>query len=78
MKASSQDLRENVGHATEQGNTRSDVVDTFRLSLSTVKRYIHQKMQFRPIQPTTITGHSSVKGACLHVWRVFALCVFDV
>jgi transposase len=43
MKASSQDLRENVGHAIEQGNTRSDVVDTFCLSFSTIKRYLCQK-----------------------------------
>jgi transposase len=65
MKASSQDLRENVGHAIEQGNTRSDVVDTFGLSRSTVKRSLRQKKQFGPLQPTTITGRPSVKGACL-------------
>jgi transposase len=40
MKASSQNLRENVVHAVEQGHTRSDVVDTVRLSRSTVKRYL--------------------------------------
>jgi transposase len=40
MKAYSQDFREKVVHAIEQGNTRSDVVDTFGISLSTVKRYL--------------------------------------
>jgi hypothetical protein len=65
MKASSQDLRENVGYAIEQGNIRSDVVDTVHLSRSTVNRSLRQKKQFGHIQPTTITGRPSVKGACL-------------
>jgi transposase len=65
MKVSSQDLREKVVYAIEQGKTRSDVVDTFHLSLSTVKRYLCQKKQFRHIQPKKITGRPSVKGACL-------------
>jgi transposase len=43
MKASSQDLREKVVYAIEQGKTRSDVADTFHLSLSMVKRYLCKK-----------------------------------
>jgi transposase len=65
MKASSQDLGEKVVHVIEQGKTRSDVVDTFRLSRSTVKRYLCKKKHFGHIQPTTITGCPSVKGAHL-------------
>jgi transposase len=42
------------------------VVDTFHISLSTVKRYLCQKKQFGHIQPKKITGRPSVKGACLH------------
>jgi transposase len=41
------------------------VVDTFHISRSTVKRHLCQKKQFGPLQPTTITGRPSVKGACL-------------
>jgi transposase len=66
MKAYSQDLREKVVYAIEQGKTRSEVVDTFHISLSTVKRYLCQKKQFGHIQPKKITGRPSVKGACLH------------
>jgi transposase len=65
MKAYSQDLREKVVHAIEQGKTRKEVVDVFGVSLSTVKRYLRQKNQLGHIQPKTIPGRPSVKGALL-------------
>jgi transposase len=65
MKAYSQDLREKVVQAIEQGKTRKEVVDVFGVSLSTVKRYIRQKKQIGHIQPKKIPGRPSVKGALL-------------
>lgn len=65
MKAYSQDLREKVIQAIEQGKTRQEVVDVFGVSLSTVKRYLRQKRQSGHVQPKKIPGRPSVKGTLL-------------
>jgi len=42
MKAYSQDLRERVLRAVDQGRPRAEIVQLFGISLATLKRYRHR------------------------------------
>lgn len=65
MKAYSQDLRERVLGAIDQGKTRKEVVELFDMSLSTVKRYLKQRNQMGHVRPKKIPGRPSIKQASL-------------
>jgi|SRR5579875_1531088 transposase len=65
MKAYSQDLRERVLGAIDQGKTRKEVVELFDVSLSTVKRYLKQRSQMGHVRPKKIPGRPSIKQASL-------------
>lgn len=65
MRAYSQDLRERVLRAIDQGKPRKEVVEFFGVSLSTVKRYIKQRSQIGHIRPKKIPGRSPTKHAML-------------
>ena len=45
MKASSQDLRERVLRAVDRGYPRTEIVQFFGISLSTLKRYLKQQRE---------------------------------
>jgi transposase len=65
MKAYSQDLRERVLRAIDQGKSRNDVVDLFGVSLSTIKRYLRQRSQTGHFQQKKIPGRPPKKQAKL-------------
>jgi transposase len=65
MKAYSQDLRERVLRAIDQGKSRKEVTEFFQVSLSTVKRYLRQRSQVGHVHPKKIPGRPPTKRAYL-------------
>ena len=65
MKAYSQDLRERVVHAIDQGKSQNEVSSLFEVSLSTIKRYLRQRREQGHLQPKKITGRPPTKRASL-------------
>lgn len=65
MRAYSQDLRQRIVQAVDQGKPQAEVVKTFHVSLSTIKRYLKLRRETGDIKPKTIPGRPSKKGAAL-------------
>jgi transposase len=65
MKAYSEDLRERVVAAVERGARRSEVVETFAVSLPTIKRWLKQRRETGGLAPKPIPGPSAVKRDAL-------------
>ena len=63
MKAYSQDLREHVLRAVDDGYLRAEVVQMFGISLSTLKRYVKQRREEGHVRPKTIPGRPPKKRA---------------
>jgi transposase len=61
MKAYSQDLRERVLQAIDQGKSRKEVGELFRVSLSTIKRYLKQRSEVGHVHPKKIPGRPPTK-----------------
>ena len=62
MKAYSQDLREGVLRAVDQGIARREIVRVFGVSLATIGRYLKQRRETGHMQPKAIPGRPSQKG----------------
>ncbi|WP_220197031.1 helix-turn-helix domain-containing protein [Ktedonospora formicarum] len=45
MRAYSQDLRERVARAVDQGYKRTDIIKLFGVSRATIKRYLKQRRE---------------------------------
>lgn len=56
MKAYSEDLRERVLKAVDQGIPRKEVVRLFGVSLASIKRYLKQRSETGSIAPKPIPG----------------------
>ncbi len=65
MKAYSQDLRERVLRAVDQGRPRSEIISLFGVSRATIKRYLKQRRELGTLSPKPIPGRPSRKGAAL-------------
>lgn len=65
MKAYSQDLRERILRAVDQGKTRDDIVNLFGVSHATIKRYVKQRREKGHVQPKPIPGRPPKKRALL-------------
>jgi transposase len=65
VRAYSQDLRERVLRAIDQGKAQKEVVDLFGVSRSTVQRYLKQRSQLGHVQPKKIPGRPPTKRAKL-------------
>jgi transposase len=63
MKAYSQDLRERVLRAVDDGYPRAEIVQMFGISLSTLKRYVKQRRDEGHVQPKAIPGRPPKKRA---------------
>src|SRR5512135_597653 len=61
MKAYSQDLRERVLRAVDQGMARSEIVRVLGVSLATMGRYLKQRRETGHVQPKAIPGRPSQK-----------------
>lgn len=65
MKAYSQDLRERVLCAVDEGKPRAQNIELFHISRATIKRYLKQRRETGDVQPHAIPGRTPKKGAAL-------------
>jgi transposase len=65
MKAYSQDLRERILQAVDEGKTQAEVAHLFKVSESTVKRYVRQRREKGHVRPKPIPGRPPRKRAPL-------------
>jgi transposase len=65
MKPYSEDLRERVVAAVERGTKRSAVVETFAVSLPTLKRWLKQRRETGELAPKPIPGPPAIKRDAL-------------
>src|SRR5829696_4400138 len=56
MEIYSKDLRIRAVAAVERGMPRREVVDTFRISLTTLKRWLRMRREGKDLSPGTSTG----------------------
>ncbi len=61
MKAYSQDLRERVLRAVDQGRSRAEIVQLFGISLATLTRYMKQWREEGHVRPKAIPGRPPKK-----------------
>jgi hypothetical protein len=66
MRAYSQDFRQRLLHAVDQGMSRAEIIKIFAVSRSTIKRYLKLRRETGDINPKAIPGRPSKKGAALH------------
>ena len=65
MKPYSEDLRERVVAAVERGTKRSEVVETFAVSLPTIKRWVKRWRETGGLAPKPIPGPPAIKRDAL-------------
>jgi len=65
MKAYSQDLRQRILRAVDQGTSQAEVAKTFAVSVPTIKRYLKQRRESGHVLPKAIPGRPAKKGALL-------------
>ncbi len=65
MKAYSQDLRQRVLRAIDQGKKQAEVAELFTISTATIKRYLKARRERGHVLPQPIPGRPSIKGAVL-------------
>ena len=63
MKAYAQDVRERILRAVDHGYPKTEIVQMFGISLSTLKRYVKQRREKGHMQPKAIPGRPSKKRA---------------
>ena len=62
MRAYSQDLRERVLRAVDQGKTQKEIVEALGVSLATIKRYVKQRRDVGHVKPKAIRGRPAKKA----------------
>jgi transposase len=65
MRAHSQDLRQRVLCAVDEGTSRTEIIERFQVSRATIKRYVKQRRETGNVQPRPIPGRPNVKGRAL-------------
>ena len=73
MKAYSQDLRERVLRAVDQGYQRADIIKVFGVSRATIKRYLKQRRETGEVSVKPIPGRPPKKFAPLQAHLVAQL-----
>lgn len=67
MRAYSQDLRQQVLRAVDNGQSRAEIMELFQVSRATIKRYVKQRRETGTVLPRPIPGRPSKKGAALQM-----------
>jgi len=67
MRAYSQDLRQHVLRAVDDGQCRAEIIDRLQVSRATIKRYMKQMRETGTVLPRPIPGRPSKKGAALRM-----------
>jgi transposase len=77
MKAYSQDLREKVLRAVDQGFPREEIVKLLGVSRATIKRYLKQRRETGTVAPKVIPGRPPKKLGPLQAELVAQLQAHD-
>ena len=67
MRAYSQDLRQHVLRAVDDGQSRAEIIELFQVSRATIKRYVKQRRETGAVVSRPIPGRPSKKGAALQM-----------
>lgn len=65
MRAYSQEVRQQVLRAVDEGQSRAQIIDRFQVSRATIKRYLKQRRETGTVLPRPIPGRPPKKGAAL-------------
>jgi len=65
MKAYSQDVRQRVLLAVDQGTHQAEIAKTLAISVATIKRYLKQRRETGHVLPKAIPGRPARKGGAL-------------
>jgi transposase len=65
MRAHTQELRQRVLRAVDEGTSRAEIIERFQVSRATIKRYVKQRRETGNVQPRPIPGRPNVKGRAL-------------
>jgi transposase len=77
MKAYSQDLREKVLRAVDQGYGREEIVKLLGVSRATIKRYLKQRRETGTVAPKAIPGRPPKKLGLLQAELIAQLQAHD-
>ena len=67
MKAYSQDLRQRILQTVDEGKTQAQAASLFKVSETTVKRYVRQRREKGHVRPKPLPGRPPTKRAALEV-----------
>ncbi len=67
MRAYSQEMRQQVLHAVDEGISRAKIIERFQVSQATIKRYLKQRRETGNVLPRPIPGRPPRKKAALHM-----------
>lgn len=67
MRAYSHDLRQRILHSVDEGKPCAEMIKTFAVSRSTIKRYLALRRETGDVKPKAMPGRPSKKGAALQV-----------
>jgi transposase len=67
MRAYSQDVRQQVLRAVDEGTSRAQIMDLFQVSRATIKRYVKQRRETGTVLPRPIPGRPPKKGVALQM-----------
>ena len=76
MRAYSQDLRQRILQAVDQGKPRAEIIKTFNVSRATIKRYLKRRRETGEVRVKAIPGRPSKKGAALQAGLLSQLEVY--
>jgi len=67
MRAYSQETRQQVLHAVDEGISRDQIIERFQVSRATIKRYLRQQRETGNVLPRPIPGRAPKKKAALQL-----------
>src|SRR5215471_14970857 len=67
MRAYSQEVRQQVLRAVDEGTSRAEITERFQVSRATIKRYLKQRRETGNVLPRPIPGRPPRKKAALHI-----------
>lgn len=77
MRAYSNDLRQRILHAVEQGHRQAQIAAAFQVSVATIKRYLKQRRETGPLTVKPIPGRPPKKRAALEADLTTQLAAHD-
>jgi len=67
MRAYSQNLRQQVLRAVDEGKSRAQIIERFQVSRATIKRYVKQQRETGNVMQRPIPGRPARRGTALQM-----------